>query len=495
MIIFIDSNVFIADPHCKGIAWHVLAHAAPAWGLRMATTEVVVAEVLSKYERLVDAWQKDLAKQSRSLAQFGLDQVFADQLAMIAAARDVYPDAFRKALESYDVEIVKIPSIPHMDLVERATSRRRPCDDNGNGYRDTLNWLILLRTAEDNPDELIAWISNDTDFMAPGDPDFHADLVDDLMAINAADRVSLFRGLKDLILELAAKESVSAGDDLQAVADQLQRNSIKNYLTVEIIPAALNVSLDVYRCGLPFGTKSARLLGVTDMSDVEVDLTGSISGDQVLARFTLTAIATIDIIDGPEVSESDTSPTPDELLDAATTSKTLFFRGIITLDSHGKPLTAELSTIEAAHDDLGRRKWDEALGVSKLLGSYAAALRGWSIPEDYLTAMMPKVPPDLLTAMMPKVPPDLLTAMMPKVPPDLFTAMMPKLPPDLFTATMPKLPPDLFTATMPKLPPDLFTATMPKLPPDYFKGFTPSESFDDENDNSQDDDDDSAESD
>ena len=416
VIILIDSNAFIADPYCKGVAWRALVHAAPAWGLRIATTEVAVAEATAKHERFIDARHQDLTKLSASLGLFGLGEVLARPLAMIAAARDAYPDTFRKTLESCGVEIIEIPNIPHMKLVERAVKRRRPCDDNGNGYRDTLNWLILLRMAESNIEEQIAWISDDSDFLASDGSGFHADLIADLKAINASNRVLWYRSIRTLVQKLAAEKSASAGDDLRAVADQLQKKSIEDYLTTEIVPRVLNSPLNVYRCGLPFGTKSARLLGITDINDLDVDLTGAISGDQLLAQFTLKATANIEIIYEDGQPESEESPNPEGGRTEATVSKVLLFRGIITLTSQGKPLAAELSVIEAADDDPGRRNWDEALAMSKLL-------------QD---AILPKLPQGYFDAIVPKFPQGYLDAIVPKLPQGYFDSILPKLPPDLF---------------------------------------------------------------
>ena len=440
MIIIIDSNVFIADPHCKGLAWRAFIHAAPAWGLHVATTEVVIAEVVSKYERVIDERQKELDKISRSLSQFGLDQVLSRPSAMMAAAKEAYPNVVRKILNDCDVEIVQVPDIPHMELVERATKRRRPCDDEGNGYRDTLNWLIVLRTAQANPSEQIAWVSGDTDFLAKDASALHADLIDDLASIDASDQVVWYRNIKELVLKLAAEKSIIAADDIRALADHLQKSSIARYLATDVLPAAINSPLNTYLCGLPILTKSARLLGSTDVNEnVDVDLTGSISGDQVLAQFSLEATAIIEVL-----SEDSEVNSPSESADSqsgATISKRLFFRGIITLDPHGKPISAEISAIEASPDDPGRKELDELLArFSQLSSDYFKNLVVPSLPKDYFKNLV-----------------------------------LPSLPPDYFkNLVVPSLPKDYFkNLVLPSLPPDFFkNLVVPSLPKDYLKNLT-----------------------
>jgi PIN domain len=420
VIIFVDANAFVADPYCQGLAWRALVHATPAWHLRIKTTEVVFVEAVSKYERSIDARQKDMIKLSKSLGQLGLGNLLSELLAIVLASGEKYTEEFRKILSSCGVEVIEIPDIPHMDLVKRATSRRRPCDDNGNGYRDTLNWLVLLRAAEENPGEQIAWISDDTDFLASDGAGFHADLIDDLVKIDASERVFWCRTLKDLVLKLAAEKSINTGDDLRAVADQLQRNSITEYLAKQIIPGVLDSTLSAYRCGLPLETKSARLLGVTGMSDADVELTGSISRDQVLAQFSLQATANIEIFTEFEQSESDESSNSEDGQSESTVSKELYLRGIITLDSHGKPLTAEMSTIEAANDDPGRKKWEETLALSEVVENYATILGAAALSPDLFKNIAPfglTLPPGYLKSIVPTLPPGYLKSIVPTLPP------------------------------------------------------------------------------
>jgi hypothetical protein len=88
-----------------------------------------------------------------------------------------YAGRLRKRLEESGVEILPVPGFPHKDLVQRATERRRPCNDKGDGYRDTLNWLTLLDFAKAEPDHRIIWVSNNTDDFGSGGGELHPDLI------------------------------------------------------------------------------------------------------------------------------------------------------------------------------------------------------------------------------------------------------------------------------------------------------------------------------
>ena len=82
------------------------------------------------------------------------------------------------------VAIIPPPKIDHVDLVRRAASRRKPCDNNGDGYRDTLNWLTLLAVASAHPKDEIFWVSdNSRDFGAEDGDELHMDLKEELRSI------------------------------------------------------------------------------------------------------------------------------------------------------------------------------------------------------------------------------------------------------------------------------------------------------------------------
>jgi hypothetical protein len=177
---------------------------------------------------------------------------------------------------------------------------------------------------------------------------------------------------------------------------------------------------------------------------VDVDLTGPISEGQILAQFTLEASAIIEIIDEVEESEFDASPNLADGQTEAPISKTLLFHGIITLDARGKPLNAEISSIEAAQDDSGRRKWDETLAVSQLLENYTEVLKGLSLPPDLFKGIAPQIPPGLFKGIAPQIPPGLFKGIAPQIPPGLFKGIAPQIPPDFFKGFAPRIPPDLF---------------------------------------------------
>ena len=139
-----------------------------------------------------------------------------------------YRDHLLEALSAAGTEVLAPPDVPHMRLVTRAVSRRRPCDENRDGYRDTLSWLTVLGSTTDNPGEKVVLVTNDSDFMNDERSTLHPDLVEDLESISATERVKLAHALGEVILELAARSPEQGG--LKALRAELQQEAVSQYV-------------------------------------------------------------------------------------------------------------------------------------------------------------------------------------------------------------------------------------------------------------------------
>jgi hypothetical protein len=170
VIVVLDTTAISADALCGGDAWQTLILAAPTWNIRLAVTEVTVAEAIANYGRDVEKAQAALQtwKRKQRLGSLGLSDAAAaadNVSSVLAAGAAQYETRLRQRFKTADVKILPATGIPHMKLVNRATARRRPCDDHGDGYRDTLNWPMVLQLAQAEPEELIIWVSeNSRDF-------------------------------------------------------------------------------------------------------------------------------------------------------------------------------------------------------------------------------------------------------------------------------------------------------------------------------------------
>jgi pimeloyl-ACP methyl ester carboxylesterase len=92
--------------------------------------------------------------------------------------------------------IAQYPDVSHRDVARRAIERRRPFDEKGRGYRDTLVWHTVrdVILASETP---ILLISGDGDFRGPTGQ-VHKHLAADLDPNGGSEMVTLLQSLPAL---------------------------------------------------------------------------------------------------------------------------------------------------------------------------------------------------------------------------------------------------------------------------------------------------------
>ncbi len=77
-----------------------------------------------------------------------------------------------------EVEVLSYPNVSHESLVRKATQRKKPFSEKGEGYRDALIWGNVKEALLD--DDPIYFITNDESDFYNKDGSLHSDLVDEL---------------------------------------------------------------------------------------------------------------------------------------------------------------------------------------------------------------------------------------------------------------------------------------------------------------------------
>ncbi len=375
MIVLLDTTVFGADALCGGDAWQTLVLAAPIWGVRIVTTEVVIEEAIGNYEREVKAARTGLKRWAdKRLGTLGLWDAFRSADEVLADGAAHYAERLRDRLTAANIQVLPVAEIPHIDLVKRASARRRPCNDKGDGYRDTLNWLILLELAGAEKEPII-WVSaNTTDFGSGRDDgglEFHPQLVEDLEPVAALDRVSWQLTLADVVISLAAEHALGSESDIKQIKEKVRNASVLEFLERELIPSAIRQRVNARQCALPRETISASFRAMENVRNLKLTLKGIVPGERGIAEFTVEVDAGID---ATLVLPADPSGT-EAVTSSRYINKPLLLRGLLTLGQFGNPEGAEIANIESMPDDPGRSEWQAYLAASDALRTLAEALR------------------------------------------------------------------------------------------------------------------------
>lgn len=357
MLVVLDANVLVSDPTLSGLVWRALAHAPADWGVEVVVPRVALVEAQATLARQSSEALGAFQKAIDAARRVGLP--LADAAAeLLKSASDASGTRLADQLAQLGVEVIDPPDVPHMDLVERAARRRKPCDTNGDGYRDTLIWLTVLELAK-GTDGVIALVTANTKDFADNDSKLedklHPHLVEELVAIDAAGRVRLYRRLDELVIALAAQHSTTEPSDLKEVGRELERGKIIDYLTSKVAPGLIGRSVKPSGCGLPRYVTAASIRACADLGDVEIVVTAP-KGVESLARFTFTAMVEIEAeIPPPEGDDITDGAAPERSTEAIT--KALKVSGVLTRDSFHRPTSAEVTDVAALPGDPGLAAW------------------------------------------------------------------------------------------------------------------------------------------
>ena len=199
MHIVLDANAVIDQGHGPNSRMNELFSKAAALGCQIYVPQVALEEIVAHFSR-------DLSSKIHSVRrQIGnLSQILGRSLASPVDASDQHKESklFRNRLlarlEGAKVSVLTYPTSSHEEIVRRATDRKRPFDDSGTGYRDTLIWLNVLGLTAEVEGQIIL-VSKDKDFREEHD-NLHKDLIDDLLSKQQpANRVLLTPSIGNLI--------------------------------------------------------------------------------------------------------------------------------------------------------------------------------------------------------------------------------------------------------------------------------------------------------
>jgi PIN domain len=330
--VVLDSTVLLSDPLLGGVPWTILAQAARR-GVRLCITEVVLQESIAGYSRRMDeavvVLERWRSKHAGALGVQPLVAEFAQQLSEHAAS---YAEQLKSVLDAIPVEVLPIPDVDHQVLIERATSRVPPCDSEGDGYRDTLNWFSILALAEDG-DSSVIWVSADSDFAGEDEDVLHPELQAELNERDLQGRITLIRSVRDAALVVASQFG-NAEEDLHNIRDRLIKDALTNYVRTELLADSGSVEVSAASLALPLGAEPPVLSALGDITDTEIEAKAALEGEEAAVEVGFTCNTTI-------------------LADTSEITKPLRFTALLTVDQYDSPTGGEITSIRALEGDPG----------------------------------------------------------------------------------------------------------------------------------------------
>jgi hypothetical protein len=170
MIIFIaDANVFWADPNLSGEDWMLITEFVQRQEGKLIVPQVVIDEVVNNFRKQITGAVSAASKARSDISRLTGKQVPATlKIDSEKEARD-YETRLKYILNTLRAEILPYPKVSHPDLVKRALNRRKPFNEAGSGYRDSLIWLSVIAHQPLRGFECVLITENSSDFAAGRD--------------------------------------------------------------------------------------------------------------------------------------------------------------------------------------------------------------------------------------------------------------------------------------------------------------------------------------
>ena len=295
MNIVVDANIIIREAYGTSSRFQFFLSLAGVLAYNLYVPALVVEEVVAHFKRELN----DIATKTRSSIST-LNRLLSRDLHSPVDNFDLEREArlFRERLQSMFVEtncsLLDYPDLPHKELVRRATERRRPFNENGSGYRDSLIWesMLALVAYSDTPAVLISAdkiFSNDKGKL-------HSDLVRDMLSRGQSTlKVKLACSLADFIDEYVRPnlKKVMEANPMQALNDRGISLDGEIKSSVERIYASKEWEADQLR--LPWDYEGLLLTSVEDVDDLAATDIREVDEDTLLLEVGATLSCIFDV--------------------------------------------------------------------------------------------------------------------------------------------------------------------------------------------------------
>ncbi len=360
MILLPDANALHADPLCDGPSWQVVAREIRNGDLRVAISEVVLAEAVANYRRRLEKlragaekWLRELRAVRASAEVYELVQATLDGLA------EDYEKRLRQALDDLEAETVGYPDADHAIAVSRAVERRPPCDENGDGYRDTLLWLTALELAEE---EDVALVTRDSDFLDDDGGGLNPALMSE--AEERGVQIDRFESVAQFVLEHVVD---IPNEGIPDHAEELRTEELSEYVWDGVLEDALeHVVADASDLALPPSAEEVSVGYIEDLGEIRhIRKLRELDNGESLIEFEISAVAEFTFsCDESDVEDHEGIFAVGPKLEwrtLASLKKEVCFDCVATLGRFGEPLGLEVAKVHALPDDPDLEAWDSEI--------------------------------------------------------------------------------------------------------------------------------------
>jgi predicted nucleic acid-binding protein len=141
MKVVLDSNILIADFNLQTPNFMVLFESSRNKRIDLFIPQVVLDEVINKYEQQISKMYSEISTQIRKYNKVTLNSFENPILPnSIYTAVSEYSEKIKNIFEENAITVLPYPDVDHAVLARKAMLSKKPFNSNEKGYRDNLIW-------------------------------------------------------------------------------------------------------------------------------------------------------------------------------------------------------------------------------------------------------------------------------------------------------------------------------------------------------------------
>lgn len=289
MKVVLDSNILIADFNLKTPNFTVLFESSKNKRIDLFIPQVVLDEVVNKYEQQISKMYSEISTQIRKYNKLTSNS-FENPIESdsIQNAVNMYKDKINSIFEENAITILPYPDVDHAVLARKAMLSKKPFNSNEKGYRDNLIWENIKKiVADENPNaivspELVFITGNYKDFSGKSN-ELHEELIEELIDENKSEDIVLYESLGEFnekVSKLYFQEVVKFKERLenQDFWDFDLKSKIEAFLFEDFVGSELHN----YRHFVPYANDSPIVYAINEDFELNITSVKQISSTEFL---------------------------------------------------------------------------------------------------------------------------------------------------------------------------------------------------------------------
>ena len=300
MKIIIDSNIIFQDWFLNKPNFLLLKKYIKLSNSELFIPEIVILESSNIYREEVLKRVRTIESETNKLNRLLLQT----KNKMISFNLDIeqilkeYKSAFYSRLQTLNVIKPNHSDIPHKDVIARDIRRRRPFQNSGKGYRDTLLWEVIIQKIINSEEETSFISGNRRDFGCKDKEELHEHLKSDIRERGLSEgSIKIFYSIESFIDKIVKP----ALEPIKKAIPELKEGHFRDFNILhwfyeyhQIIADSINESIqNIFK---QFQELEDPTVSIIDEPDkIEVDNIYELDIDRIYVNFVIHADVIIDV--------------------------------------------------------------------------------------------------------------------------------------------------------------------------------------------------------